>query len=132
MPKARIASSRGTVWRLVTVPASRSVPAGCKSESTSGAAGPNQRAVMHLVLQIGMRTFSSNSTPADGLIGVAAAGEAEPPAGAAHGAELVLGRAEPAHHDFGSRPAAGPARPTSSARPAAASRSSGSGIVRIV
>ena len=30
------------------------------------AAGPNQRAVTHLVLQIGIRTFSRHSTPAVG------------------------------------------------------------------
>ena len=58
-----MASSSGTDWRLVTIPARRSVPTGCKSESTSGAAGPNQRDVTHFVLQIGMRTFSSHSTP---------------------------------------------------------------------
>ena len=48
------------------MPAKRSVPTGCKSESTSGAAGPNQRDEMHFVLQIGIRTFSSRSTPAVG------------------------------------------------------------------
>ena len=121
-PKASIASWSGTFSRLVTAPVQEVGPGRPQvGRRSARAPGPNQRAVKHFVLQIGMRTPAS-ARPRRPARTNSRRLEAPNWPAAPHAAELVLGDPEPGHEHLGRPPADGPGSPS-----AGGSRSSGRG-----